>query len=67
MIEYFVQLTAKKLNKKYQRIDQDDIRSLCDYDWRGNVRELQKPGGKSGDYPYGADAEAITAHTGRFI
>ncbi len=41
LANYFLELSAKKLNKPKPRITQKDAIQLKNYDWPGNIRELQ--------------------------
>src|SRR5881396_3002341 len=41
MVEYFIDRFAKKLGKKFRRIDKKTMKVFQAYQWPGNVRELQ--------------------------
>lgn len=41
LIDHFLLLTAKRLNRPLPRLDKKDIERLTRYDWPGNIRELQ--------------------------
>jgi formate hydrogenlyase transcriptional activator len=41
LAEYFIERFAKKIGKKFRRIDDGTFEVLQAYDWPGNVRELQ--------------------------
>ncbi|HVI08531.1 MAG TPA: sigma 54-interacting transcriptional regulator [Candidatus Binatia bacterium] len=41
LVEYFVQRYAKRAGKNIRSIDKRTLRLLQDYDWPGNIRELQ--------------------------
>lgn len=41
LVTFFVQTVAKKLGKKITRIADNTMQRLADYDWPGNIRELQ--------------------------
>ena len=41
LVEYFVQRYASRAGKNIQTIDKKTLRLLQDYDWPGNIRELQ--------------------------
>ncbi len=41
LINYFVKIYSKKLNKKIKGIDSDALKLLVEYNWPGNVRELE--------------------------
>jgi len=41
LVEYFIDRFAKKLGKKFRRIDKKTMKVFQSYHWPGNVRELQ--------------------------
>ncbi|HSY65495.1 MAG TPA: sigma 54-interacting transcriptional regulator [Terriglobales bacterium] len=41
LVEHFVQETARKLNKTIDAIPSDTMAALTDYQWPGNIRELE--------------------------
>ena len=41
LAEYFIERFAKRLGKKFRRIDRKTVKVFQTYDWPGNVRELQ--------------------------
>ncbi len=41
LVEYFIDRFAKKLGKKFRRIDKKTMKVFRAYQWPGNVRELQ--------------------------
>jgi DNA-binding NtrC family response regulator/signal transduction histidine kinase len=41
LVEYFVQRYATRAGKSIRTIDKETLRLLRDYDWPGNIRELQ--------------------------
>jgi formate hydrogenlyase transcriptional activator len=41
LVDWFVQQSCKKLGKKIQRISNPALKILQNYDWPGNIRELQ--------------------------
>src|SRR5213596_1257067 len=41
LLEYFIDRFAKKLGKKFRRIDKKTMKVFRAYQWPGNVRELQ--------------------------
>lgn len=41
LVEYFVDRFAKKSGKKFRTIDRRTLRALQEYNWPGNIRELQ--------------------------
>lgn len=41
LFEYFCARAAKKLNLSPRPIGPEEVRSLCAYDWPGNIRELR--------------------------
>src|SRR5881296_205616 len=41
LVEYFIDRFAKKLGKKFRRIDKKTMKVFLAYQWPGNVRELQ--------------------------
>jgi transcriptional regulator with GAF, ATPase, and Fis domain len=41
LVEYFVQRYAKKARKKIRKIERKTLELLQEYDWPGNIRELQ--------------------------
>jgi formate hydrogenlyase transcriptional activator len=41
LVEYFIDRFAKKLGKKFRRIDKKTMKVFQAYQWPGNVRELQ--------------------------
>jgi PAS domain S-box-containing protein len=41
LLEYFVDRYAKKISKKFGRIDKRTLGLFLSYDWPGNIRELQ--------------------------
>ena len=41
LVRHFVDLCAKRMNKRIERVPQEAIQALLTYPWPGNVRELQ--------------------------
>jgi DNA-binding NtrC family response regulator len=41
LIRYFVQKHAERMGRKIERIPMDALETLTNYDWPGNIRELQ--------------------------
>jgi formate hydrogenlyase transcriptional activator len=41
LVNHFLALTSRRLNRPKPRLSQSDIESLKQYDWPGNIRELQ--------------------------
>ncbi|MZQ97158.1 MAG: PAS domain S-box protein [Acidaminobacter sp.] len=41
LIEFFTERISKRLNKKPLQLSEDQIQQLQDYDWPGNIRELE--------------------------
>ena len=41
LVEYFIQLYARKLGKKFATIEKKTLDMLESYSWPGNIRELQ--------------------------
>jgi transcriptional regulator with GAF, ATPase, and Fis domain len=41
LVEYFVQRYARRAGKNFRSIDKRTLGLLCNYDWPGNIRELQ--------------------------
>ena len=41
LVDYFVRLYAKKLGKTFEKIAREDLAVLLQYDWPGNIRELE--------------------------
>lgn len=41
LIEYFLKIKAKKLNKKKITLDEELIKNLINYKWPGNIREIE--------------------------
>lgn len=41
LVEYFMERISKKLNKKKVFISNEDMKKLIQYDWPGNIRELE--------------------------
>ena len=41
LVEYLIERYAKKAGKKFQNIDKKTLRMFQDYNWPGNIRELQ--------------------------
>ena len=41
LIQYFLKKYSKEMGKYIQRISDDAMRALLDYEWKGNVRELE--------------------------
>lgn len=41
LVDHFVKLYSKKLGKDFERISQEDVKMLLEYDWPGNIRELE--------------------------
>lgn len=40
-LNYFIDMIARKYNKKTPKFNEEDYNLLCDYSWPGNVRELK--------------------------
>jgi DNA-binding NtrC family response regulator len=41
LIEYFIQILNKKVGRKISEVSNEALRTLIDYDWPGNIRELR--------------------------
>jgi formate hydrogenlyase transcriptional activator len=41
LVRHFVQQFARRMNKRIDSIPSETMSALCDYDWPGNIRELQ--------------------------
>lgn len=41
LVEYFLELKSKTLNRKIQKLSPGIIKKLVNYDWPGNVRQLE--------------------------
>ena len=41
LVEHYVKLYSKKLNKRIEAISKSSLKQLTDYPWPGNVRELE--------------------------
>jgi formate hydrogenlyase transcriptional activator len=41
LVRYFVSRSAKKFNKEIHTISPSDLKQLSDYNWPGNIRELE--------------------------
>jgi formate hydrogenlyase transcriptional activator len=41
LLEYFIQRFSQKAGKKILRVSKETIRRFQEYDWPGNIRELQ--------------------------
>jgi formate hydrogenlyase transcriptional activator len=41
LVRYFVQTFSRKLNKTVEYVPADAMQALTDYDWPGNIRELE--------------------------
>ncbi|MCX7950962.1 MAG: sigma-54-dependent Fis family transcriptional regulator [Clostridiales bacterium] len=41
LIKYFMDRLSRKLNKKPVNIDEEDLNRLINYEWPGNIRELE--------------------------
>jgi len=41
LVRHFVDMCAKRMNKRVERVPQEAMRDLLNYPWPGNVRELQ--------------------------
>ncbi len=41
LVNHFIKVFNKKTGKRIQNLSQDAMRIFMDYDWRGNVRELE--------------------------
>lgn len=41
LVNHFLTLTSRRLNRPRPRLTQSDIKFLTQYDWPGNIRELQ--------------------------
>ena len=41
LVEYFIERFGKKVGKRFRTIDKKSLRLLQEYDWPGNIRELQ--------------------------
>src|SRR5207244_4104808 len=41
LIEHFLGAVATRLKREPKRLSADAYRTLCDHEWRGNVRELE--------------------------
>lgn len=41
LIEYFMNRISKRINKRMLEIPKDYLKALVDYDWPGNIRELE--------------------------
>jgi transcriptional regulator with GAF, ATPase, and Fis domain len=41
LVEHFVEIYARRMNKQIEQIALETMSELCSYDWPGNIRELQ--------------------------
>ncbi len=41
LVEYFIKRIGEKINKRVEGIEPDAMKILKEYDWKGNIRELQ--------------------------
>jgi DNA-binding NtrC family response regulator len=41
LIEYFIQIFNKRVGRKISEVSNEALRTLIDYDWPGNIRELR--------------------------
>jgi formate hydrogenlyase transcriptional activator len=41
LVWHFARLFAQRMKRQYESISADSMTSLCEYDWPGNIRELQ--------------------------
>ena len=41
LVRHFVQLYGKRMNKQINTVRSETMKALCEYDWPGNIRELQ--------------------------
>lgn len=41
LVEHFLQQLNRRLAKKFENVSQESLRRLTQYDWPGNIRELQ--------------------------
>lgn len=41
LVRRFVRMYAKRMNKQIDTISSETMETLCEYDWPGNIRELQ--------------------------
>ena len=41
LIDYFVKIYSKKLGRSFEKISPEDMRLFMQYDWPGNIRELE--------------------------
>ena len=41
LVRHFARQFAKRMKKEYEGISRQTMRALCEYDWPGNIRELQ--------------------------
>ena len=41
LIEYFIQIFNKKIGRNISEVSNEALRTLIDYDWPGNIRELR--------------------------
>ena len=41
LVDYFVKIFARKSRKSFKRISPEDLNTLFQYDWPGNIRELE--------------------------
>ncbi len=41
LIDYFMERTSKHINKKTIKLSEEYLKELMDYDWPGNIRELE--------------------------
>jgi formate hydrogenlyase transcriptional activator len=41
LVWHFVRQFAERMKRKYESVAPEAMRSLCEYDWPGNIRELQ--------------------------
>jgi len=55
LVNHFLALTSRRLNRPKPRLTQFDIESLTQYDWPGNIRELQNV----------IERAVITSHLGK--
>jgi len=41
LVEHFVEMYARRMDKRIEQITLETMSELCSYDWPGNIRELQ--------------------------
>jgi len=41
LVDHFVEIFGRRMKKQIDHIPRETISALCDYDWPGNIRELQ--------------------------